>query len=88
MWKPQPHWLVALVGWGTWSQREARVAPVANGEVAQLTERLYEVWSLLGSEILPYLYIRLQQTGDQDGDPAGEPVKGTPEFRSRNELLL
>ena len=37
VWKPQPQ---LLVGWGSWSQRTARVAPRDNVKVAPLTGRI------------------------------------------------
>ena len=58
-------WL--LIGWGSWSQRAARVAPPAKVEVAPLTGRLRSHPRIRN----PSISLQFQQTGNQDGDPTG-----------------
>ena len=64
-WKPQPHWL--LIGWGSWSQRAARVAAPAKAEVAPSTGRLRSHSRIRH----PFISLQFHQTGNQDGDPTG-----------------
>ena len=70
-------WL--LIGWGSWSQRAARVASPAKAEVAPLTGRLMSHPRIRNLSIS----LQFQQTGNQDGDPTGRyrPTVWQPHLR-------
>ena len=56
-----------IIGWGSWSQRAARVAPRDNVEVPPHPGRIRSHPRMINPSIL----LQLQQTGDENGNPAG-----------------
>ena len=58
-------WL--LIGWGSWSQRAARVAPLSNVEVPPHPGRIGSYPRIRN----PSIYLQLQQPGGENEDPPG-----------------
>ena len=63
VWKPQPHWLVAV----SWSLRAERVVSLADVEVRPHPERTRS-FSRIGNSSIS---LRLRQPGRRDGDCSG-----------------